>query len=85
MVVGCHQQPTIVASFFDNGGCTLMATNPTKVSSSGTGSAFLLEMAQAICVSNSQKLHLYNQPLELGFLHRSQLKSYGGENSILRA
>jgi hypothetical protein len=29
MVVGCHQQPTIVASFFDNGGCTLMATNPT--------------------------------------------------------
>jgi hypothetical protein len=30
MVVGCHQQPTIVASFFDNGGCTLMATNPTR-------------------------------------------------------
>jgi hypothetical protein len=31
MVVGCHQQPTIVASFFDNGGCTLMATNPTSL------------------------------------------------------
>jgi len=37
MVVGCHQQPTIVASFFDNGGCTLMATNPTIQSIIGVG------------------------------------------------
>jgi hypothetical protein len=39
MVVGCHQQPTIAAIFFDNGGCTLMATNPTNFTHSTTSGA----------------------------------------------
>jgi len=50
MVVGCHQQPTIVASFFDNGGCTLMATNPT-------GIACLMDVLWFIAVEVNLKIN----------------------------
>jgi hypothetical protein len=63
MVVGCHQQPTIAAIFFDNGGCTLMATNPTITPLPFMWAIVLLLLQHMLAFCSSSKLTILRASL----------------------